>query len=286
MNPFLAIARGLRAAITSGSFVALSWMYGLLAVLAAGFTVFVFVLVSHGVANSAVGSQLRSGMSADWLIDTVTQPGAGSKVLSVVLFGLALALVYSAASIALSGGVVSRVVDAVAGGRPDRSSFLSECGRYAGPMLRVSVIEFIFLGIVGTVLALAWGAGLTGGAGNTFAWVSVAIIAITLSTIAAVADVARVHVVAAADRSALSAWKDAISHAVQRAPSFMVLVLFNLSVAVIVGWIALTIHGTISRETGGGVIAALIVGQLGIIGRIWARLAALATQASLRRLAG
>ncbi|MCC6744526.1 MAG: hypothetical protein IT175_11755 [Acidobacteria bacterium] len=82
-----------------------------------------------------------------------------------------------------------------------------------------------------------------------------------------------------------SAWRDAISHAVTRVPSFAVVVFFNLVVTLVVAWIALTMHGTVPRETGGGVILALVVGQLGILGRIWARIAALATQASLRRLA-
>lgn len=282
----IAIARGISASVAPGPLVALGWMYGLLAALALAFTVFVYLLIASGVANSAVGSQLRKGISADWLVDTLTQPGAGSKFMSVLFLAVALALVYAVASVALSGGVVSRIVDRVGSGRAVNDPFVAECGRYAGPMLRVAIVEFLFLGLTGGALVIVWVVGMIGNAGNAFAWTSVTVIAVVLSAIAATADVARVHVVATGDRSAIAAWRDAISHAVRRAPSFVLLVLFNLVVALVVAWIAVTIHSTISRETGSGVILGLVVGQIGIIGRIWARIAALASQASLRIVSG
>lgn len=284
MNPFLAIARGIRAAVAPGSLVALGWIYALLASLAAALTIVVFMVISQGAANSAVASQLRSGMSADWLIDTFSQQGSGGKFMAVALFALVLAVVYVVGSTLLSGGVASRVLDAVDGFGSTRETFLGECGRFAGPMLRVSLIELIFLGVIGGAMFIGWGIGLASDAGHVFAWGSIAAIAFVLAAIIGISDVARAHVVSTGDRSAVAAWRDALSHSFRRAPVFLMLVLFNLGVAIVVAWIALTIHGTISRETGGGVIIALVVGQIGIVGRIWARIVALATQASLWKM--
>ncbi len=285
MNPFLAIARGIRAAAAPRALVALGWIYGLLAALAAGLTFVVYTVVSGGVANSSVASTLRSGMSPDWLLDTFAQPGGGAKTVAVLLLAVMLAVVYAAVSVALSGGAVSRVLGALAGSGSSREPFLAECGRYAGPMLRVALIEIVFLTVVGGVLVIVWVGGLAGGAGNTFAWISVGVMALALAVITGMADVARVHVVATENRSAVAAWRDALSHGVRRAPVFLILVLFNLAVAATVAWIALTMHGTIPRETGPGVLIGLAVGQVCILGRIWVRIVALATQASLWRMA-
>ena len=83
----------------------------------------------------------------------------------------------------------------------------------------------------------------------------------------------------------VGSWRDALAHAARRAPVFIVVVVFNLVVAAAVAWIAVTLHGTIQRETGTGVLIGLAVGQVGVLGRIWVRIVALSTQASLRRLA-
>lgn len=285
MNPFLAIARGIRAASSSGSLVALGWIYGVLAALAAILTIVVYTVVSLGVARSGIAGQLRSGLSTDWLIDTFAQPGAGSKAVAILLLAVALAVVYAAASVALSGGVVERVLRSLEAGSGEREPFLAVCGRFAGPMLRVALIEIVFLAVVGGVLAIVWVAGLAGGAGHAFAWIAVGVLAIAIALITGVSDVARVHVVATGDRSAVTAWRDALAHAGRRAPVFVVVVVFNLVVAVAVAWIAMTLHGTIPRETGTGVLVGLAVGQAGVLGRIWVRIVALSTQASLRRLA-
>lgn len=284
MNPFLAIARGIRAAAAPRALVAVGWIYGLLAALAAALTLVVYTVVSGGVANSSVASTLRSGISTDWILDTFAQPGGGSKTAAVLLLAVVLSLVYAAASVAISGGAVARVYAGLAGG-PAHEPFLAACGRFAGPMLRVTAIEIVFLAVTGGVLLVVWVGGLAGGAGNAFAWIAVGVLALALAVVTGVADVARVHVVASGDRSAVAAWRDALSHCARRAPGFIVLVLFNLAVAATVAWIALTMHGTIPRETGPGVLAGLAIGQLGILGRIWVRIVALATQASLRRMA-
>lgn len=285
MNPFLAIARGIRAAVAPGSLVGLGWIYGVLATLAAVLTLVVFMVVRGGVANSPVASSLRTGISADWLVDTFSQPGAGAKVLAVFLLAVVLGLVYSVASMALSGGIVARVVAALGSDGVAREPFLASCGRFAGPMLRVALIEVVFLAVFGGLTGAVWVGGLLAGAGNTFAWIAVGVLVLVLAIVIGVADVARANVVGSGNRSAVKAWRDALSHSVRRAPGFLVLVLFNLAVVGAVAWIALTMHGIIPRETGPGVLAGLAVGQLGILGRIWVRIVAFAAQASLRRMA-
>ena len=253
--------------------------------MAAILTIVVYTVVSLGVARSGIAGQLRSGLSTDWLIDTFAQPGAGSKAVAILLLAVALAVVYAAASVALSGGVVERVLRSLEAGSGEREPFLAVCGRFAGPMLRVALIEIVFLAVVGGVLAIVWVAGLAGGAGHAFAWIAVGVLAIAIALITGVSDVARVHVVATGDRSAVTAWRDALAHAGRRAPVFVVVVVFNLVVAAAVAWIGVTLHGTIPRETGTGVLVGLAVGQAGVLGRIWVRIVALSTQASLRRLA-
>lgn len=279
-NPFIWIARGIRAAVTKGPLVALAWIYGLLAVLAAALTLVIFLTIMTSMANSSLAGQLRTGLTPDVLIDTAARAGGAGTVGTIVLLAVLLGCVYAVVSVALSGGVASRVWHALTGAG-ETEPFLAASGRYAGPMFRLTLLEMLIAGVAGGVVLVIWGIALAGGPGNIVAWTFPVVFALLVAVIVGLADMARIHVVANASRSAAAAWGVALRGAARRAPEFLCLVVFNLVLALAIGWIALTLHASVGRQTGGGVVLAIVVGQVGVLGRLWARVLALATQGAL-----
>ena len=274
--------RGLRASFSRPALVAVAWSYAATLVLAALLTTLVFSFVSGTVANSAMAEQLRQGMTGSWIVDLTGTPGIQSTVAVLVLLALALAPLYVVLAVFLSGGVVTGVERAlwIVGDREPRT-FFAACGRYVGPMLRLALVEVVILGITITALFIVRAAGTAVGLGNGFAWGWVAVSLLVLAIVTAVFDFARIEIVARDTRKAIASWVAAIRLAGRRAPAFLVVVALNLVLSLAVAVALIWLHGRIDLSTGGGLFLGLVVGQIAVFGRIWARVAAYATEAAL-----
>jgi hypothetical protein len=123
-------------------------------------------------------------------------------------------------------------------------------------------------------------AGGLGGAGNVFTWLWLAASVFTISTLATVFDYARIGIVASG-RAAFDAMGDALRFVGRGAPSVALLVLLNGLLSLGVALAAMGVYAAISRDTGEGLLAAVIVGQLGVLARIWTRVVAYASETAL-----
>lgn len=274
--------RGLRASFSGPALVAVGWSWAATLVMAALLTTLVFTFVSGTVGSSAMAEQLREGMTGSWIVDLTGTPGTQGTVGALFLLAIALAPLYLVLAVFLSGGVVAGVERAlgIVGDREPRT-FFSACGRYVGPMFRLALVEIVILGIAITVLFIVRGAGTAVGLGNWFAWGWLAASLVVLAIVTAVFDFARVEAVARDTRQAISSWVSAIRFAGRRAPAFLGVVVLNLLLALVVAGTLIWLHGRIDLSTGGGVFLGIVVGQIAVLGRIWARVAAYATEAAL-----
>jgi hypothetical protein len=282
MNVLIDYARGLGAAIMPRSLVALLWSYLATLVVAAVLATVIFSTALSSVAGSAMSEQLANGHTAEWLVDLIGRDGASLGFGAIGMLAVALVPLYLVLAIFLSGGVVASVLRAL-GAIPVRepATFFGACARYLGPMARIALVELVVLGGTITGLAIFGGVVLAASLGNVVAWGLVILFLVVLAVVTAVFDVARIDVVAHDHRSAIKAFRDAGRFAARRAASLAIVVALNLVLSVAIGWVLLWLDSRVSDAGGAGVFLAILVGQIVVLGRLWARIAAYATEAAI-----
>lgn len=274
--------RGLRASIARPSLVALGWAWVACLAVAAALATLVYSFVAGTVENSAMAEALREGQSASWIIDVVGQPGMGRAFGLLTLAALVLAPFYLVAAVFLSGGVVDGVERSLGmAPRREPESFFGACARHVGPMARLALVEAVILGIVVTALLTVRFGGGAAGLGNAFAWGWVAASLAILALVTALFDFARIQIVARDGRRAVGAWLDAMRFAGRHLPAVLAVVLVNLALALAVAGALVWLHSTVDLSTGPGLLLGAAVGQLSVLGRLWARIAAYATEAAV-----
>ena len=274
--------RGIHASVRPWSLRAVAVAYGLLVVFAGLFTIAIYDFVWTTTRGSAMAAQLEKGVDIDWAIDTIGGPGFGAAFGVLTALAVALVPAYLAVSVFLSGGIVSAVRRAL--GLDDdtaKVSFLTYCAWYLGPMARLAILEIVVL--VALVVGMAFGA--TGGGpstrANAIAWAWLGGSLFVLALVASVFDYARIHVVAAGRRSAFASLGAGLRVVGRKPLAVAVLTLLNmvLSLGVWIGFVWL--HSRVDLSTAGGVVAGVLVGQVGIVGRVWTRVVAYASETSL-----
>jgi hypothetical protein len=272
-------ARGLTASFSGQALVALGWAYA--ACLAVGFvfTLMMYRFVAGTVAGSAMASDLRQGQSAGWSVDQFGRPGTSTSVAMLVTAAMVLAPVYLVLVVFFSGGVVAKVRAALGLAGPER--FLSASARYAGVMARVASVEVIVVGVLGGILLVGMTVGDYADLGNAFAWSTLALSMCALALVTSVFDYARIGVVASDNGSALAALRGAVRFVGQRALPVVFLAALNGALALAVAWLLVWAHSVVSLDTGAGMLLGLVVGQVGVLGRLWSRVVAYAAETSL-----
>jgi hypothetical protein len=271
--------RGLVASVAGPALGALGWAYAASLAVAAAFTVVVFRFVQASVAGSAEAADLRHGQSADWVVDVLGTPGMRPGVVTLMTLATVLVPVYLVLVIFLSGGVVSRVRTAL--GLAPREPFLPASARHVWPMARVALVEIVTVGIVAVALGMGLAVGIYAELGNAVPWALLAVAVFVLALVTSVFDYVRIGLVDRDDGSALKALGGALKFAGRRAPSVALLAVLEAALALAVWWLAVWLHSLVPLETGAGVLLGILVGQAGVLARLWARVAAYAAEASL-----
>lgn len=272
--------RGLRAAVAPRAFVALGWAWFASVAVAALFTTLVFLFVQSSVTHSAMAEELRQGQSGTWIVDLMGQPGVGSVVQLLAVLALLLVPAYLVLTVFLSGGVVSSVLRALGmTERREYGTFFGESARFVGPMFRFALVEVVVVGIFVTGLLIVRGIGASAGPGFAWGWVVVTVFVLAFLT--SLFDFGRIWLVAHDSRSAIDAFREGMGFLGRRPLAILLVVTLNLVLAIAVAGSLLWLHGRIDLSTGGGVFLGLLVGQLSVAGRLWARIAAYATEAAI-----
>lgn len=270
--------RGLGASLRRPGLAAIAWTYGACLAVAAAFTLLVYRFAMGTVEGTAMAGDLRRGELGWWVVDLAGTPGAGRSVGLLTTAAMVFIPLYLVLAVFASGGVVASVRRALDLGEAE--PFLVACGRHAGSMALVAAVEVIVVGLLAIVLLAGQVAAGFGGVGSALTWMWLAASVFTISTVATVFDYARIGVVASGG-SAFEAMGDALRFVGRRAPAVVLLVLLNGLLSLVVALAAVAIHGAVSRDTGAGLLAAVLVGQLGILARIWTRVVAYASETAL-----
>jgi hypothetical protein len=278
MGAFRDFARGLRASLTRPALAALGWTYAACLAVAALFAVLVFQFAMGTVEGTAMAEDLGRGQLAWWVVDLAGTPGAGRSVGLLATAAMLFAPLYLVLAVFASGGVVTSVRRALGLAEPE--PFLVASARHAGSMVLVAAIEVIVVGLLALMLLVGQIAAGLGGAGNVLTWLWLAASAFTISTVATVFDYARIRVVAGGT-PAFEAMGEALRFVGRAAPSVALLVLLNGLLSLGAAIAAMAAHAAISRQTGAGLAAAVLVGQLGVLARLWTRVVAYASETAL-----
>ncbi len=279
MGAFKDFARGLGASLSGHGLIALGWIYaGCLAVTFV-FTVLVFRFVAATVDHSAMAAELRGGQGAAWAVDLIGQGGTSASIAALTTAAMVLIPVYLVLSVFFSGGMVSKVRAALGHSGPER--FLAASARYAGAMSRIAALEVVVIGVLGAILVFGVAASAVADVGHALPWVTLAVALLALALVTSVFDYARVRLVARDDGSARSALADAFRLIGRQPLAFLVLALLTGGLGLVVVCVLVWLHSVVALDTGVGVLLGLVIGQLGIVGRLWSRLAAYGAESSL-----
>ena len=282
MNTVNDYLRGLAASVARPSLVALGWAWAASLAAAAALATLIHSFVAGSVDGSAMAEALRRGQAAEWVVDLMGQPGMGRSIGLLTTAALVLAPIYLVAAVFLSGGVVDAVARALGlVGRREPETFFGACARHVGAMARVALVEAVVLGIVVVSLLIMRVSGGAAGLGDGFAWGWVAASLFTLALVTAVFDFARVAIVARDERRAIAACLDAARFAGRRLPAVAAVVIANLLLALALAGALVWLHSRVDLTTGAGVLLGIVLGQLSVAGRLWARIAAYATEAAV-----
>jgi hypothetical protein len=275
-----ALGRGLQAARSGLAWRALGWCY--LVCLAVALAVFVpvFAFVRSTVAGSTMSSELAVGSNANWLVDLIGKPGASFAMSSLLLISFIAAIVYVVGVAVLSGGVFAYLASAL-GVRDRDSSFLVECARTAGPLVRIALLELPVVVVVGLVFVLARLALEALDAPGSLSWFLLAAAAFVLAFVTSIFDYARIHVVTEGSRSALRSLLAASRFTVENLVSVAGIAAATVLLACVVFVVGVWLHGLVPLDTGLLVLVGLLLGQLAIAARLWTRLVAYASEMAL-----
>lgn len=268
--------RGLVASFAPQALAALGWIYGAALAVAFVFTLLVYRFVASTVTGSAMAEELRGGQSANWIVDLVGRPGTTSTIAVLGTTAMLLVVVYVVIAVFFSGGVIAKVRAALGHAGPER--FLAASGRHVGPMARVAVVEIIVIAILAIVLFAGQAIGGFSGVANALAWGWLALTAFTLGLVMSVFDYARIRVVAKDERSGLDAIAAAVRFVGRRALPVVLITVVTGVLSLVVALSLVWVHSTLGLDTGAGVFLGIVVGQIGVIGRLWTRVVAYATE--------
>jgi hypothetical protein len=272
-------ARGLRASVRPEALGAIAWTYAACLAFAAGFAALVYRFVMGTVAGTAMAGELRHGPSAWWAVDLAGTAGAGASMRMLAATALLMAPVYLVVAIFASGGVVSSVRSAL--GLGARAPFLRASARNAPSIALVAVVEVIVIGLLAIALLVGLASIALSGAAGAWAWLLLAAGAFAIALVGATFDYARVWIVARDGGSPLQGMVEAIQFTGRRAPAVALLVVLNGALALGVLATAAAAHAALPLETTPGLIAGIAAGQLGVLARLWARVVAYASEASV-----
>ena len=280
MHLFTDLRNGLTTSLTRRSLGALTWTYLVCLGIAIIFTIAVFAFVSNTVGGTAMAAELRQGVSADWLIDIAGVDGTVLATSTLMILGMALIPAYLVLVVFCSGGIVNAQL---ADSRMDRGStptFLSASARFAGPMLRIALVEVPVIAIVGLVLVTikTLSGSVLYGAGAWF-WLVTSLFVLALVT--TIFDFARIELVADDSRRSLRAIVAAIRFVFRNGPIVVAIVVVTLVVSLAVGLGLIWVRSLIPLDTGAMLFLGIVFGQISIIGRLWTRIFAYATEASV-----
>ena len=271
--------RGLGASLSRPALLALAWAYGACLAVGLAFTILAYRFVAGTVSNSAMAGELRQGQTADWMVDLIGTPGTSSSVRLTMTAAILFVVVYLVLTVFFSGGVVAKVRTALGLAGPER--FLESSARYIGPMALVASAEVVAVVVLAIVFVVATYAGGLFGARPAIAWPLLALSAFTFALVTSVFDYARIRLVACEDRAVLAALGGAFRFVGRRALPVVALTVLNGVVALAALWLLVWVHALVPLDTGAGLLLGIVVGQIGILGRLWARVAAYATETAL-----
>jgi hypothetical protein len=279
MKAIGALIRGLSASLALPALGALGWAYAACLAVAAAFTLLAYRFVSTTVAGSAMAADLRHGQTIGWIVDLAGTPGTTSSVAMLATAAIVLAAVYLALTIFLSGGIVTRVRAALGFGAAE--PFLTASARHVGAMARVASVEIVVVGVLVVVMLVGEAVGAYGSFGNAVAWGWLALSLFVLALVTSVFDYARIRLVEREDGSAMRALGEAIRFVGRNAAAVALLAALAGVVALAVWWLVVWLHGVVALDTGIGVLLGLVVGQVGVLARLWTRIAAYAAETAL-----
>jgi hypothetical protein len=281
MKVLEAFRNGARAAFTIASFRALGWCYGASLIVTLLFTIPLYALVRSTVAGSAMAEELRSGRTADWLVDLAGAGSIAPAARSLVVAAVVLVPVYLLLVVLFSGGVLASLRDALGLG-PKVPSFLAASAEVAGAMMRVALVELPTIGLSLVVLVMARLALAMVASGPLVAWSWLAISIAALAFVTSVFDFARVGIALRSAPGSLAALGDALRFSFGRFMTVFGLSTLNAAVAGVVFVLFVWLHSLLRIDTGLGIFFGLVVGQLSIAARLWCRLSAYASEMALR----
>lgn len=271
-----AFLRGIRAAVRPKALAAVLWLYAFSLGMTAFFAVPLFIYVSSTASGSVVADDLRHGLAPDWLIDQVATPGAGTAISILGVLAVIALPIHLLTSIFAAGGAIDAVLRALGAPPPSGTGrFLEAAGATFWRFLGLALLEAIPLGVLAVLFAFA-SAPLRG----WHAWAGLVAFVVVVSVIVATFDLARVAVVEGA-RGVGGAASAAFEVVLSAPLSLVAVVLLNLALAGLVLVAGLALHGEIPKESGSGVMAALLVGQASMLVRLWARVSAFAAISAL-----
>ena len=276
------LARGLRCTFTRPALVALLWAYALCLLLTALFAVALFLWVAQSTAGSVIATDLRQGQTPDWLVDLAGQPETAVSVLALIALAALLVAVYLVLVVVASGGEISAVARALGVQLAfPADTFWAASIRHAVVIARLAILELAALALAVVALIVVRFLGARASPGHTFAWVWLAGAILSLALLTAIFDLARIELVVRGGRSAIEACVRAVRLSAGSALSVIFLTLSSLALAFVAAGLLIWLHSGIGKQTALGVLLGLGVGQLSVLARLWARLAAYGAEASL-----
>jgi hypothetical protein len=240
------------------------------------------VIVQRELGHSLLGLRIQP-VDLNWLGETVLAHGA--SLTAMVAGVLAAGLVYVTLHIFLNGGIVGRLLDKE--GPTGLAEFAGDGGRFFGRFIRLFLVTLVFLGLsLGVFMSLVSAlfeplskAALTEWPPLILSNLHFLIALLLLSVVHMIIDYARIAVVADGERRVLRALRHAFTFLRKRFFRAWAIYLLLVVLTVAGSVVFYFIFNRLGDPSVTQVIAGLILMQLYIVFRIWARILFVAAQA-------
>jgi len=268
-----AIRRGFSAAIAGPGVRALAWTYGACLLFGLALFVPIFSFVRATVGASAIGGALANGATSDWIVDLAGTPGSSVAITSLFFVTLVGLAIYVIAASVVSGGVIAYLAGFL-DSATQRERFLSACGRYAGALSRIALLELPILAILVAIFVAVRFALVLADVPGFLEWAMLVLLVFSIAVVTSVFDYARIDVVVEQSSSAIRSVAAAFRYTFRNLAGVVALAAIVALLSVVVFVAGTFVHGAIPLEGDGLILLAIVVGQISIAARLWARLVA------------
>jgi hypothetical protein len=247
-------------------------------------TIFLWIVrTSRG--RLAADRMMADKIDALWLIDLFNNQFSGAALESAILqVGILIVLIgacYLSLNTLLAGGVIG--VFNSADGWFTMRKFWGEAGAYFWRFFRLMVISLIFYGVaIGVYALLRWPIESAAGEASAFEsviykrWAAMALLALMFAFVNMVFDYAKIGTVVRNDRAdGKSMWREtllAFRFSVRNFFSAFGLYLVIALVGLFVFLAFNFLRWSVNQSSAGGVVLAILLGQIAIAGLMWTRL--------------